>query len=271
MSDAIHPDRPDRIAALRAEAAAVLTLVRSLSDDEWHTPSAAAGWRVQEVVAHMAAACHGMFSPAWAARVLSASQVERANDDDAEARRDWPPSRVLAEYERWSPWFVRMQAVMARVPGAHLLRVPLGELGRFPVPLLASAFVFDHWTHLAHDIAPVLDRPAPVTDANRMAVVVEWMLAGLEQMCRARMTWLDQPVGLALDGPGGGSWLVTPAGDGRLRVSPGDVGSAPASITARVHEFPVWGTTRRGWRDCDVVTSGDDELASRFLDSIDVI
>lgn len=268
-TSAISPHRLDRIAALRAESEAVLTLIRTLSDEEWHTPSAADGWRVQEVVAHMAAACHGSFTP-WLLSVIRSNAVERGNDDDAEARRGWEPSRVLAEYERWSPRFVRLQAISARTPGSGLAKIRLGELGTYPLTLFASAFVFDHWTHLAHDIAPVLDRPPPTTDANRTAVVTEWILAGLEQMSRHTMGWLDRPVGLTLDGPGGGTWSITPAGGGTLRVRPVEP-DGDARIAGTVGQLPVWSTGRRPWRECDLTITGNTELGERWLDSIVVV
>ena len=55
----------------------------------------------------------------------------------------------------------------------------LAELGRFRVGQLLYAIVFDTHTHLRHDIAPALGRTVPATDAGRMAVVLEWMMAVL--------------------------------------------------------------------------------------------
>ncbi|HEY2203137.1 MAG TPA: maleylpyruvate isomerase N-terminal domain-containing protein [Pseudonocardia sp.] len=270
MTSAISPHALDRVAALRAETESLLALARTLSEQEWHTPSAAQGWRVQEVVAHLSAACHGSFTP-WLIGLMRSDDVEGSNDADADQRRSWPPHLVLAEYERWSPRFVRMQAATARLPGAGRLKIRLGQLGSYPVTLLASALTFDHWTHQAHDILPVLDRPAPATDDNRMAVVLEWMLAGLEQMSAASLSWLDRPVALTLDGPGGATWLVSPAGDGGLRVRPGGDPSVAARIAGRTEEFPAWGTRRRPWRDCDVKLHGDQELGTRFLDSLTIV
>src|SRR4029450_3020908 len=42
------------IEALRAEHDEVLRLVRTLTEAEWDAPSDCAGWRVQDVVAHLA-------------------------------------------------------------------------------------------------------------------------------------------------------------------------------------------------------------------------
>ena len=43
------------VAPLNAEVGRVLALIDSLTDTEWNAPSGCAGWRVQEVVAHMGA------------------------------------------------------------------------------------------------------------------------------------------------------------------------------------------------------------------------
>ena len=42
------------IDALRTERALLLDVLHSLTDAEWEAPSACAGWRVQDVVAHQA-------------------------------------------------------------------------------------------------------------------------------------------------------------------------------------------------------------------------
>ena len=96
----------------------------------------------------------------------------------------------------------------------------LAELGRFRVGQLLCAIVFDTHTHLRHDIAPALGSAVPATDANRMAVVLEWMMAVLSNQLRASQPeWLDRPVSIALSGPGGGCWVVRPDGSRRTRIT----------------------------------------------------
>jgi hypothetical protein len=81
--------------------------------------------------------------------------------------------------------------------------------------MLGAAMVFDQHTHLRFDIAPAIGRPAPPTDANRMSVVIEWMLAVLSnQLRRNPLGWMHQPVSLTLTGPGGGGWSI--AADGSI-------------------------------------------------------
>jgi uncharacterized protein (TIGR03083 family) len=256
----------DRVGALRAERAELLTLCRDLAAEEWSSPSAAPGWRVQDVVAHMGSGFHAMFSPG-AQKAMRGLDIERANDVLVDQRRTWTPAETLAEYERWGPRFAGVVGFAARTPLGRL-QMPLSELGHFPVSNILSAIVFDHHTHLRYDIAPALGRQAPETDAGRMAVVLEWMMAVLANQLRiADYAWLDRPVAISLSGPGGDRWVFGP--DGRA-----DVGSS-AAVAAEVEgvatDFPQWGTRRVGWRQREVAISGDIEYGTTFLDAMNVV
>jgi hypothetical protein len=61
----------DRLVALRAEAAAMSAFIGTLTESEWAAPSKAPGWRVQDVIAHLGAGCHGFFQPSWIAAWLA--------------------------------------------------------------------------------------------------------------------------------------------------------------------------------------------------------
>jgi len=257
----------DRVLALRQERADVLALCRDLDDAEWQTPSAAPGWRVQDVVAHMGSGCHALFGGPGALQMMRSKDIEHANDILVDQRQEWTASRILAEYERWSRRFIGVFGPLSRTPLGRV-RMPLAELGRFQLAQFLSALVFDTHTHLRHDIAPALGKPAPGTDANRMAVVLEWMMAVLSnQLCTARPAWLDRPVSIALSGPGGGCWVVRPDGT----VAPGSSSGAAAQIEGVAIEFPQWGTQRVGWREREVTIGGDAEYGARFLDAVNVV
>jgi uncharacterized protein (TIGR03083 family) len=256
----------DAVGALRLERSELLRFCRDLDEHEWQTPSAASGWRVQDVVAHLGSECHALFGPA-VLKLVGSKDIERTNDMLVDQRRDWPPSRVLAEYERWSQVVLRVMAPVSRTP---LARVPtrLAELGRFPAGQLLCAMVFDTHTHLRHDIAPALGRSTPGTDADRMAVVLEWMMAVLSNQLRAaRPRWLERPVSITLSGPGGGRWVVRADGS----VAPGSSDNTAAQIDCVATEFPEWGTKRVGWRDRNVTVGGDVEYGARFLDAVNVV
>ncbi len=244
----------------------MLTFCNSLAPADWRMNSMAQGWSIADVVAHMGSACHAMFTP-QVLTIMRSDDMEQLNDQLVAARRDRPPAEVLAEYRRWSRAF---GAVIPAVVGTPLgrVRLPLAEIGRFPMRLLLSALVFDHHTHLRHDMAPALGRSLPGTDANRMAAVLEWMTAVLaSQLAAARPPWLDRPLELTFTGLGGGSWWVETSG----AVTPLRGTPAAARITGVALEFPQWGTGRANWRDQDVSITGDADYAAAFLDTIKIV
>ena len=258
--------RPDRGAAFQAERAELLAFCATLAPAEWRMNSRAEGWRIQDVVAHMATGCHAPFSRSLT-KLMRGNSIERANDAMVDARRDSSSSDVLAEYRRWSRVFGAVFTTLGRTPLAGA-KASLADLGKFPVRILVSALVFDHHTHLRYDMAPALDRPAPDTDANRMAVVLEWMMAVLSNQLRAQpLPFLDRPLAITLSGPGGGTWRV--GADGSVTV--GNPEPSAAHITAVALEFPEWGTQRTRWRDGDVSITGDADYAAAFLDAVDIV
>ncbi|MBT2509731.1 maleylpyruvate isomerase N-terminal domain-containing protein [Streptomyces sp. ISL-98] len=255
--------KANRAEAFRTERMEMLRFCRELDEKEWSAASGAAGWRVQDVVAHLGATCRSYFTPAMVT-LMRMKDLERTNDLFVDRRRGQPVARTLAEYERWS----RMIGVAARLP-LDRVRLPMAELGSFPGGLvIAGAMTFDHHTHLRHDIAPALERPVPGTDVNRMATVLEWMFAVLANQLRsAQPAWFVHPVTIELEGPGGGTWCVGPGG----AVTPGRVDRPPATITALAVEFPEWATRRADWRDRDVRISGDADYAAQLLDIVKVV
>ena len=256
----------NRRAAFRSERADLLAFCASLGPADWRMNSRAAGWSIQDCVAHLASGCHALFGTGLV-KVMRNRHIEQFNDDQVELRRDRLPAEVVGEYRRWSRLLVVLLPGFSRGPLARV-EVRLAELGRFPARLVPSAAVFDHHTHLRHDMAPALGRPAPGTDANRMAVTLEWMMAVLSNQLRAaRPAWLDRPLSITLDGPGGGTWLIEPTG----AISAGRGGPAAARIGAVALEFPEWATRRAGWRERKVCVAGDADYGERFLDVVNIV
>lgn len=258
---------PDRVGALEAERACALELCAGFTDEQWHSESDAEGWRVKDVIAHLGASCHVLFTPA-AVTLIRTADIEAANDALVERRRNWTPEQILGEYRTWSARVIRLARWVSRTP-VGVIRAPLGELGKFRMDqTLTAALVFDHHTHFHHDIAPSLGLAAPPTDANRMTTVVEWMLAVLTNQLRASPpSWLPAPVEITLSGPGGGSWQICPDGSvtDRRRADP------IAGIDTSAGEFPAWATGRTHWTRSQVQLSGDTGHAARLLDLINIV
>jgi uncharacterized protein (TIGR03083 family) len=255
-------DLPNMVAALRSERTEMLDFTRSLTDDEWRAPSAAAGWSIADVVGHIAATAHNFYAPSL--EILRTKDLEASNEGPVERRRSWTRERVMTEYEKSSRRAISLVNAIRRSPAARL-RFSLAELGRYPIGLMISgALVFDHHTHLRHDMAPALGRPVPATDADRMRAVLTWMTAVLSnQVAHAPVDGLDAHIALTLTGPGGGTWWIDEAGV----LTPFD-GNVAAHITAPALTFPDWGTQRSSWRESDVTVTGDAQLAARFLDAV---
>ncbi|MFE7934644.1 maleylpyruvate isomerase N-terminal domain-containing protein [Streptomyces sp. NPDC057456] len=267
MSKRLPPaDLHNMAAALRAERTEMLNFTSSLTGDEWTAPSAAAGWRIADVVAHIGATARNFYTPP-SREALRATSLEQLNEGPVDRRRSWSRAQVMAEYTRATRRATTLLDLIRRTPATRL-RIPLVELGRYPLGLLiGGALVFDHYTHLRHDMAPALGRPAPSTDADRMRAALTWMIAVLSnQVAQGPVAGLDARVALTLTGPGGGTWWFDEAGG----LAPSD-GAVAAHVTAPALAFPDWGTQRSSWRDSDVTLTGDTELAARFLDTVNVI
>ncbi|MFF0610328.1 maleylpyruvate isomerase family mycothiol-dependent enzyme [Nocardia tengchongensis] len=259
----------DHLSALRIERQAVLDFCADLTDAEWYADSRAAGWSVKDVVAHMAADLRSVVTPD-ALAFMATKDVESLNERAVAASRSRSPQQVLEGFATWTRVGTAALAAMT-APGVGRVRLRVGELGRYPMRIFPAMFLFDWHTHLRHDIAAALDRPHPPTDEQRTASILEWLTTLLEQSHRHRLAWLDAPVAISFTGPGGGAWRIEPERGRPVRVRRGGTENTAVQVTARADEFPLWGTTRAAWRDCDVSIAGDTEIGARVLDSIDLI
>jgi uncharacterized protein (TIGR03083 family) len=259
------------VEGFRAERAAILDVARSLSDEEWNRPSDCAGWAVRDVMAHLASTIHGVVDPAFLPDM--ANGTEAAMEAPVAERRVRPVADVVAEYEQYSGAAADIFASL-QAPGIGDTTIDMPELGTHPMSMLASTFLFDAYTHLRVDIlAPLgsIDRPEPPRDEQRLRPTVEWMLAGLPWMCPALAGIVDRPLALVLDGPGGSTWTIAPPDDtGRIVITEMATGDAAATVRSSTHDFVIWGTTRRPWRNY-VKVEGDDGFAARVLDAVNVI
>jgi uncharacterized protein (TIGR03083 family) len=260
------------VAALGDEQRLVLDLIGSLSPAEWEAASDCAGWRVQDVVAHMSAVYKSIAGGPVASDPDHPGDAERGADAGVNERRSWSSADVAAEYREWSDKGIAALAGMNEEPMASTV-IPLGNLGQHPMHILANALVFDHYCHLRWDLLRPhgpLERAALPSDDHRMAPIMEWMLGGLPQMCAAGLAMADRPLNLVFEGAGGGTWAVRPATP-FVTITPGTADDAAATVTSTAHDFVCWGTARRRWRDMGVRVSGDEHYAARFLDTVNVI
>ncbi len=256
------------VAALRVEISRAQELFASLTPEEWAAPSGCDGWRVQDVAQHMASVFQQIAAPDTI-DTGDSGKVEEAAEVPVGERRGWNPDQVVAAYDEWCEKGHAALAALQQPPQADRV-VPLSDLGSHPLHLLGNAIVFDHYCHLRHDIGAAVERAAALPrDDDALQASVEWMLAGLPQMCAQALAAAPrQPINLVLDGPGSGSYHLSPGPDGWLVAIGADDDAALVRTTA--HDFVSWGTKRADWRGS---TTGDvavPEVAA-VLDAINII
>lgn len=255
--------------ALRAEREVVLEVARSLTAEEWAQPSDCAGWRVQDVVNHMANVFRNFVDPGALPPAEPGRGTEASQDAAVDACRDWSPERVLADYEDMSERGLESLAGLVTGPMKDNV-IPLDDLGSHPLHRLANALAFDHFCHLRNDVLQPngpIDRQPPPADELRVGAVLEWLLPGIPQMSPpALAAALDRPVVVELTGLAAGTWTLQPGPD----VVDGAAPDAAATVRSPSTEFVIWATRRRPWREREVTVEGDTALAERVLDAIHV-
>ncbi len=256
------------IPALENQVRHVQELAVTLTPEEWASASGCDGWRVQDVVQHMAAVFQQIADPA-SIDTGDSGHAEASAEVPVQARKDWTIAEVVAAYDEWSEKGVAALAALQEPPMCDAV-VPLSDLGTHPLHLLGNAIVFDHYCHLRHDIGAAVDRAAALPqEPDALTATRDWMLAGLPQMCAGELAAVPPTtVNVVFDGGGGGSFVLAP-GDGSWVVREGSDADAP-TVTTTVHDFVSWGTKRADWRgrvsgDIDAAGVGD------VLDAINII
>ena len=256
------------IVALTAEIARAQEVFGSLTDSDWQAASACEGWRVQDVACHMASVFHSIADPSTITGGDS-PDVEANAEVPVQERKDWTVAQVRAEYDQWS---VAGLAALTGLqePPMHDMVIPLANLGSHPMHLLANAIVFDHYCHLRHDIgAAVASAAALPHDDAALAATLEWMLAGIPQMCGDALAGCDTGLNLVVEGPAAGNWVLRPGNPWSVSSGRDDT---LATATTSAHSFVSWATKRADWRSSGVTLSGPTSVGTEAtLDSLDVI
>ncbi len=241
---------------LQAERDALLATLDELTDDEWNATSGAPGWRVRDLVAHVAATHHGVVDPT----VLPGQGGNEARVDE---RRTWSIAQVVDEFATYTEQSKTRFAAAQRSDRS----MTMGAFGTHPASSLADLYLFDMYGHYRVDLLAPLERAEPPRDAARLQPTIAWMMAALAPMCgEAMRAHVDDPLIITLSGPGGGTWSIVRA-NGSIAVREGDTPGCVATIASTDHDFVVWGSQRRSWRDLATV-DGEVDRATPALDAI---
>jgi uncharacterized protein (TIGR03083 family) len=260
------------VAAARRLVDQVSELVVSLTPDQWWLQSGCAGWRVQDVVAHLAAGAHVTADPATSPPAETTGSAEQQMAAMVELRRGWSSAEVRREYLDHADRAIDVLAGIQAEPLAST-DMKLLDLGVYPTHVLADVVAFDHYCHLYEDVlAPhgPVERAVRTPDHDLLEPVIGWMLLGLPQMQGRDLDVLHVPLALELTGPGGGRWVITPAGEGAdIQVDASDE-ACVATVSSTATDFVRWATKRASWRELAHV-SGDGDGVSTFLDRLNII
>ncbi|SEG95441.1 TIGR03083 family protein [Actinacidiphila yanglinensis] len=259
------------VASARTSSAQLAGIVPLVGDAQWEAPSACEGWRVIDVIAHLAALAHEAVEPptpdpSWP------KVRERYHDMRVDERRGRSHEQVIDEWRRYTPRQLELLEAGQQAPRSGD-PVPVPGLGTYPRHLLADTMAFNVLCHLRYDmLGPRGPLPFTVPEPTDelVAPAVEFMLAGLPQMQGHDLdATVTEPLVLDLTGPGATTVTIRPAESDRgLTVAPGATGSTRVRSTAT--GFVCWATTRTSWRDhCEI--TGDAAVAEPFLDRLDII
>lgn len=258
------------VASLELAIADLRAVLDTLDEEEWAAQSGCAGWRTQDLVAHLGSNLKQLVEPAPPSDPPPDLRAEELMELMVEPRKSWTAAEVHDEFERYADAAVAVLWSMQEEPAASA-PVTLAELGTWPAHQLADAYAFDGYCHLRSDLlAPrgSVHRQVLPPDDARLSPVIGWMLLGLPQMCRDALAFVERPVGLLLDGPGGGAWTMA-RGDGLLEVQPG-LADPAVTVRSTSESFVDWATRRATWKD-QVTLDGDAVLGERVCDALDIV
>ncbi|HXW88080.1 MAG TPA: maleylpyruvate isomerase family mycothiol-dependent enzyme [Streptosporangiaceae bacterium] len=228
------------LGSVRADGDALLDIGAELTREQWQAPSGCEGWRVQDVVTHLANLFWLLADPRRLPP-LDGLPTEQAQETAVQARRGRSGPAALADYaESRGPALDRL----VELAGLDL-EVPLGDLGTYPAALLPAAYSFDHYTHIRADLFPPrgpLPGQPPQSDAERLASVLDWIEVALPQQNPAAA--LACTLELEVTGTG-------------ARSIPFGSGGPAATISSDGPALVRWVTQRGTWAGLGVRAAGD--------------
>jgi len=231
---------PDAIEAVEADRAALLAVCDGLTEELWQAPSGCAGWRVQDVITHMANLFWLLVEPARLPD-LSGLPTEQAQQAAVQARAGMSGEAALADYADVSKPALDKLAELAALE----IELPLGDLGTHPAAVLPTAYAFDHYTHIRADLFPPrgpLPGEPPPSDELRVGSALDWISAALAQQNAAA----SQECTLDIE--------VTGTGARSIRFGHG---GPMATIRSNGPALIRWITQRASWEDVGAESEGD--------------
>jgi uncharacterized protein (TIGR03084 family) len=198
---------PELCDDLQAETADLMSLIGSLHNDEWDTPTPAEGWTVKDQISHLAfydeMATIAVADPEKFAVLLEETLANPKFDPSTERYRDMPGAEV-----RDALLFYRAQLISTVVPLDPSQRIPWYG----PAMSLASfvtARIMETWAH-GQDVADALGASRrPTVRLRHVAFIGARALPN--SYVSHHLPVPDAPVRVELDGIDGEPWVFGPA------------------------------------------------------------
>ena len=269
--------RVDATALFRPERDALLELLESLDDNQWHAPTVCEGWTVKDIAAHVIADDLGTISrnvDGYRASFFAGDDwdellafINRQNEDWVASMRRLSPG-VVVELLRFSgerviPYFISRDLDAIGDP------VDWAGPGPAPVWLDVAREYTERWLH-QQQIRDAIDTPG-LTDRQMCGPVLDTFVRALPHTYRNIAATDGTHVALRITGEAGGAWsLVMHEGWGLYD----DVARAP-DATLTLDQNTAWrlftkGITREAamsWATWD----GPSDLALPALDTVSII
>jgi uncharacterized protein (TIGR03083 family) len=266
-------DKTELIAALGAQRARTMELLRGASADEWEK-EIVPRWRLREVAAHLVTTDEGTLT----GRVFTAgftrtgdaqmiSKIEAWNDRQVGRWADRPVPEILAGLEKWSKRMERLARVFPAFLGRPAIVTPFGKVSLL---WLVSLRVYDEWVH-DEDIRRALGRPSDDAPAS-VRPVAGMIAAGIPvqttvripkgRLGRAALSFDDA------DTPAIGVDLGT-------RTFGFGVEGSDALVTGKTAAVAMVAAHRDPWRDTEasggLKVEGDRAVAEVLLDALTLV
>jgi uncharacterized protein (TIGR03083 family) len=262
MRPSMHPDWADAggaglppHAAFIETAAALATMLDSLSPDDWSTPTSVGGTTVRELMAHLVGVERYMLGQLGSGPSFSAPRREDHLRVSQEAAADLVGATGPETARAWWHEVTRLIAVCGELGPQH--EVAYHHLAGSVRGMLVVR-TFELWTH-DDDIRLALHRPPNLLDGDRLALMSSDLMNVLS--FGMAMSGAAQPGRTArfnLMGPGGGAYEVA--------LSPGETPGLPdITITTSALDLCRVASSRLSVDDIDLAVDGDRSLLEPIL------
>jgi uncharacterized protein (TIGR03083 family) len=258
-------NKAEIVAAVRAERARTLGLLRAIDPELLDTPTALPGWRIREVIAHLITLDRANLNGSGLLVFFgSTERLETWNDRVVGRWASRPASDLQTGLERWGRRFARL--ISALPASAYRVKVP-SQWGREPLSLLISTRPYDEWVH-RQDIRRALDMP---DEEDGVGFAGRVLIEAIQQA--------------VLPKPNGGGTVALSLRTGEARIERAwdlDTGRTsdrpndpPALVTAPAPAFVMAAAGRDTFDDLRgrgvLSIEGDEELALRLLAKVRIV